>query len=70
MREVPLYEHEYSDGLAMFLLKGLKPGRYRDNVSVDNRFVDSEGRDLVTMRDLHARIINLRAEPVDPESKP
>ena len=31
---VPYIEHEYSDTLTIFLLKGIRPEKYRDNVAI------------------------------------
>lgn len=42
---VPAVVREYSDTLLIFLLKGKRPSVYRENYSIDNRFVDSQGRD-------------------------
>lgn len=33
---VPLYEHQYSDVLAIFLLKGMRPDKYRERVESQN----------------------------------
>ena len=42
---IPATIREYSDGLAMFLLKGRRPERYRERISMDSRFVDQQGKD-------------------------
>lgn len=41
----PAAVREYSDTLAIFWLKGAAPHKYRDNVSMENRFVDKAGAD-------------------------
>jgi hypothetical protein len=40
---------EYSDTLLMFLLKGVRPEKYRDNVQVDNRYPDGVPSTNVTI---------------------
>lgn len=42
---IPAAIREYSDALMMFILRGRRPERYRDRVSMDNRFIDGEGKD-------------------------
>ena len=42
---IPASIREYSDPLAMFILRGRRPERYRDRISMDNRFVDAAGQD-------------------------
>jgi hypothetical protein len=51
---VPAAIREFSDSLLMFVLKGNRGAKYRDNVSVDQRFVDRAGGDrpLDNTRDL------------------
>lgn len=42
---VPAAIREYSDTLLICLLKGNRGAKYRDNVSIDQRFVDRSGND-------------------------
>lgn len=58
---IPYVEHEYSDVLLMFLLKGAKPDIYRDNVKQEitggiNVNVTGDASALPTREELQARL--------------
>ncbi len=42
---IPASVREYSDTLLIFLLKGRRPHVYRENISIDSRFVNKDGTD-------------------------
>lgn len=51
----PLYEYKHSDTLLMFILKGLKPERYRDRATFEHTGPD--GKPLLTLADVDRLLI-------------
>lgn len=65
---VPAAIREYSDALLMFLLRGKRPRTYRDNVSIDQRFVNKDGDDRPFLLSDADRLI-ADADAADAEGK-
>jgi hypothetical protein len=64
---------KYSDTLLIFLLKARRPGKYRENVTVEHTGKDggpivTEHRDKLSLRDALEQVQARRGQPVDVSS--
>ena len=58
----PYYELEYSDTLLIFLLKGARPGRYRERIEIEHSLVRQEAERIAAEHGLDATELIRQAE--------